>query len=487
MARKIAAFILLILTISTAFSQNNFNCYPENVYFKNVAYYKRPNYENNPFLMESHYDYINVALTLTANCTDDYERICAIYKWICDNIKYDTSYKIYDADNCFDNRKGVCQAYCNLFYHIAKSIGIRTEIIGGKSKDYYGNINSSGHAWIFAYTDDSHGILLDPTWGAGSVNGKEFIKSDDCWIWFNVSPEWMILSHFPDDESYQLLDKPMSLSKFYTLTPTNSLWIEYGLNSEVLYNKLMNGTLSMPTFYSNGEGQFKFIDIPIQESLKIGQTYTFRIKLLEQNDICIINGSTFSRTEDWEYEGNGIYSINFMPRETDYVSFNIKKNHEDIWNTMIQYEIERPCQNDWDNVNNVYPLKNPEISKVKNIHYADEWENAGIDNHKLSQLIKENNVEVLPVIYSDMGKEIRIISFPMNMILESGTTYTFTFYPKKGINWALINNDKWHKGWTESPDGKLSMTITPERGELGLYIQYGEGESYHSIIKYECE
>ena len=76
-------------------------------------------------------------------------------------------------------------------YSFTDNVSYGTEDVNGITKDFDGNI-SDGHGWIFAYTKKNYGILLDPTWGAGSVNGNEFTKSNDCWMWFNVSPEWMM-------------------------------------------------------------------------------------------------------------------------------------------------------------------------------------------------------------------------------------------------------------------------------------------------------
>lgn len=482
--RNIQYIILLfvISCVSSSYAQDN---HEEHLYFDDVTYFKKHNHKPNKYLIESNYDYINVALAITKDCSTDYEKIRAIYKWICDNIEYDVSYRIYDADNCFDKRKGVCQAYCNLFYHIAKSIGIRTEIVGGETKDYYGQNSDSGHGWIFAYTDDYHGILMDPTWGAGTVNGNKFKKNNDCWIWFNVDPRWMILSHFPDDKSYQLLDVPISINKFYSMPKVSSKWIEYGLDPIEIYNKAISDSLSIPTFYSNGEGRFKVIDMPMQKSLKIGQFYTFRIKLLENNDIAIVNDDLFYKTDEWTYEGDGIYSISFMPRKTGLLSFSIEdRNIDNYWNNLIEYDIDEPTQRDWDNVMTYYPLDNPKIKDVKNL-YIKEWNDAGVDDKRLAQLITENDVKELPIIYTNMGQNMKLVSLPINMELNVGTEYTFSFYPKKKGSWAVINEGDWFTEWQMSDDGKYTITVTPERqGKLSISVQNENDSMYYSCLGY---
>lgn len=105
----------ILFTIITLFilfhSYGNNPSLPEKLYFSHNELYKKPNYAHNPYIIESKYDFSEVASIITKGCYNDYEKICAIYKWICDNISYDTHYKIYDADRCWDERKGVCQAY----------------------------------------------------------------------------------------------------------------------------------------------------------------------------------------------------------------------------------------------------------------------------------------------------------------------------------------------------------------------------------------
>ena len=110
-----------------------------------VDYYKQPIGEKGQFVHETHYDYSEVARVITSGCTTDYEKIRAIYQWLCANISYDTSYTIRTADQCFDAKRGVCQGYCELFYQIAKAAGVTAEIVGGKSKNQYGVIGQEGH------------------------------------------------------------------------------------------------------------------------------------------------------------------------------------------------------------------------------------------------------------------------------------------------------------------------------------------------------
>lgn len=451
-----------------------------------TSYYKVPASTQKILVSPTHYDWSQAAQQLTGDCTSQYQRIRAIYKWICRNIDYDTSYRIHTADSCIEQRRGVCQAYCELFYRLAEAVGVNVEIVSGLSRDHTGAVSDSDHAWLFAYTSESRGILLDPTWGAGTVNDTKFTRSKDCWEWFCVDPEWMILSHLPYDESYQLLDDPMTEAEFRTLPVVPELWLKYGLGVHELYEKARKHTLELPTVYTKGEGDVEVIDMPRSTSLKIGQFYTFRIRMTSGRDFAIVNNDVFCKSGEWKSEGNGIYSVRFMPRDTKLLSFNLKDVSEDYWNRIFSYTIEPPAESDWAKVEKYYPLCLPEVRGVKNL-YADVWKAAGIDGHRLLSLIRKYHVKELPAIFDSKGQKLTIVSVPMTNRLKAGKSYAFEFYPRSGVKWKLVNNETWYGDWQKSDDGKLTMTIAPVDGSLRLYVQMAEGESYWSCLEYEVE
>lgn len=134
-----------------------------------------------------------------ANTVEDKAK--AIYHWLCDNIAYDTTYQIHDADRCWETKRGVCQAYCELFVHLAKAVGVTADIVIGKSKEQNGKVSDKDHSWIFVYTHGYDGIFIDPTWGAGYVNDGVFTPSPND-KWFDVDPNWLIFTHYADDSEW---------------------------------------------------------------------------------------------------------------------------------------------------------------------------------------------------------------------------------------------------------------------------------------------
>lgn len=157
------------------------------------------------------------ASTIVGNAESVEEKAKAIYDWICDNIAYDTTKQIHDAESCWKLHRGVCQAYCEIFCHIAEAVGLNADIIVGKTKNSNGVISNEKHSWIFVYTDAYKGILIDPTWGAGAVDGVKFIKNIDNSTWFNASPYWFVFSHFPDEQYWTKLDIQITEDQFMRL------------------------------------------------------------------------------------------------------------------------------------------------------------------------------------------------------------------------------------------------------------------------------
>jgi len=292
--------------------------------------------------MSSSLDYRELASKITEGCINDFQRIKAIYLWICSNISYDTDYRIYDADQCFQKRKGVCRAYCELFNKIAKCVGVRTELISGKTNKKTNK--DPGHVWLFAYIDKSYGIFLDPTWGAGYVNGPKgkeiFSFRKDHLVWFNVDPEQLILSHYPNEETWQFLDDPIKYEVFQQLPRHNELWLDYGLNYHDVYVALRHKKSKMPVFnklYQKDEDAVKLVCIPFRDTLLAGHTYTFMIKVNDEKKFWIENGGISSSYQSWCDEGNGFYSIEIKVEKAGDLKLFYNRR------LILKYSIEEPA------------------------------------------------------------------------------------------------------------------------------------------------
>jgi hypothetical protein len=109
----------------------------------------------------------------------------------------------------------VCQGYSSLLVELARRLGLRAEIVTGMGKGAFASessLDSLGHAWT-AIECENRWTLHDVTWGSGIIKNDAFVR--DCKThYFDVPPQWLIHTHFPNDYRWQLLTSPVSRGEY---------------------------------------------------------------------------------------------------------------------------------------------------------------------------------------------------------------------------------------------------------------------------------
>jgi len=162
-----------------------------------------------------------------SNFTDDLEVAEFFYHWISANIEYDYEVKnrheegLYtkeDNDNnyspyiVFERRKAVCEGYSQLFNWFMLELDIETLVIGGHIRHFTNPIvepeldQKFSHAWNVSKINGEWKII-DTTW---SEQFQTYVPD----FYFDISPENAIITHYPSEEKWQLLEKPLSLDEF---------------------------------------------------------------------------------------------------------------------------------------------------------------------------------------------------------------------------------------------------------------------------------
>jgi len=181
----------------------------------------------------------SLAAYLIEPAANEQEKARAIFRWICQNIDYDLgSYftgrlSSTKSEDVLKSRSSVCSGYSDLFSALAEEAGLETvEIRGyGKGYSYRPGQRFAGpynHAWNAVKINGSW-HLMDPTWGAGYLgkDGKYHRWFDD--HYFMTQPEQFIYDHLPEEESWQLLDRPLSQAQFEELVYVESDFFNLGL------------------------------------------------------------------------------------------------------------------------------------------------------------------------------------------------------------------------------------------------------------------
>lgn len=445
-----------------------------------------PALHSETYISETRYDWSGLAQSITSPEKTDYQKARDIYDWLTANISYDTTYSIRTADATYENRRGVCQGYCELFYRLAQAVGLRSEIIFGKSKDADGTIDDVGHAWMFVFTDGNSGILVDPTWGAGSVSDGVFERhaTDE---WFHAEPEWMIFTHFPDDPNFQLLQSAVTFDTFRRLPHFVPSLSKYGYKaSEFLSSVLSGHTPEIPDFYPAViETHSRGVKFPMEKELRVGTDYEFYIlPEVAGTRYAIINGDRLC--DEWITSGNQT-AVRFMPHTAGELSVNVKTpGEENSWTTLAKYNVAAPTADDISRLEAKHPLLSPVFAGVKDFRRS-AIEELGVDGAALLAAVKSEGITTLPSLYPQVGS--RPVKVPWNGRLRAGNTYTFAVTPGSGLDFAVINNDEWTSQWTVDPaTGLVVITATPSApGSLKISARIDETNSFYPILEYTVE
>lgn len=177
------------------------------------------------------------------NLKKDVQLARFFYYWIGHNIKYDYAFltkmennknihneylKKQDEYRVYEDRKGVCGGYANLFSWFMQDVDIEVEYITGHIRDernHYVELHSDDsfrHAWN-AIKINGKWILVDTTWGTSF----DPVQSE---FYFDIKPELAINTHFPKDSKWQLLKKPLSLEEFNKSKFVKLIWFFSGFS-----------------------------------------------------------------------------------------------------------------------------------------------------------------------------------------------------------------------------------------------------------------
>ena len=201
-------------------------------------------------------------------------------KVIAGNITNEVFASKQDEYSVYENRKGVCAGYANLFKWFMNEIDIEAVLISGHIRDernHYVELNSDDdfrHAWN-AIKLNNKWILVDSTWGT-----SEEIETSE--FYFDINPKFSIITHFPENNKWQLLEKPLSLEEFNKSQFVKPIWFKVGFTD-------------VPKLLADQEYYyFTFQDIPNNEWSVGLQFSTDNINFKGISDIKVIDQGGFT-------------------------------------------------------------------------------------------------------------------------------------------------------------------------------------------------
>jgi transglutaminase-like putative cysteine protease len=160
----------------------------------------------------------SVAHYLAQRERDPWMRVKALHDYVADRVSYDAesylahTYPPQDAQTVFRTRRSVCAGYANLMAAMGEASGDEIVVVGGDARTGGRDLTGEGHAWNAARIG-GRWTLLDATWDAGYLKDGRFVKEYSTEYLFTPA-EVHGLSHFPDEEQWQLRRPPLSRGEF---------------------------------------------------------------------------------------------------------------------------------------------------------------------------------------------------------------------------------------------------------------------------------
>lgn len=168
---------------------------------------------------------------------DPFMRVKAIHDFVVRWVSYDgealrRDYTIppQDAVATFARRTGTCDGYVQMMIALGEKLGIGMTRIVGRSRAAGAGIDGFYHSWI-GVEIGGQPYLVDPTWDAGSLFGREYRPRYSTSYLF-TPPDVFAYDHLPNDEAWSLTEPLLTEAMFLERPALSAHFFAWGLGLE---------------------------------------------------------------------------------------------------------------------------------------------------------------------------------------------------------------------------------------------------------------
>jgi len=284
----------------------------------------------------------SLAREITAKASTDSARASALYQWVATNIRYDAESflkgRITDdhAEFVYRNRIGVCAGYVALYTRMATEAGVETKSIKGYAKGY-GYASGQGtkkanHAWVGVRLENGW-KLVDPTWGAGVLRDGKF-EATFIWDYFMADPEALVLSHFPEEDEWQLVRSPLERRQFERMPAVPRTMLSIGFDPATLRRTALTPGVSEFPLIGKQMDRVRIVKAPAAGVLKNTEPVEIEVLWPGVVDVMLVNGDKWTPlSRDGErFQGN----ITAGPGTVSVVG---RRSPEAAYETLLYYQV----------------------------------------------------------------------------------------------------------------------------------------------------
>ena len=244
-----------------------------------------------------------LARSIAGEARSDSARAAILYEWVARHVRYDAPAFFRGADgresaeHVFRHRLALCGGYVALYQRLAREVGLDAVPITGYAKGvdhvFGRSTKKPNHAWLAMHIAGEW-RLLDPTWGAGVIDGRNF-EPRFTWDFFLVQPDELILSHFPEDAEWQLVDRPLDRRDFERMRLVPRTLISVGFSPEAIRATALTPDVTDFPLAGPLGGHVRVLQAPVSGTLAASSNVVVEVEWPGAAEVAMVSGGQWTQ------------------------------------------------------------------------------------------------------------------------------------------------------------------------------------------------
>lgn len=240
---------------------------------------------------------------ITGGATDEFQKVRAIFDWVSTNIRYDfatfksgyyksSAYHFKSPEDVLNKRLGICSEISKLVQEMLFQSNIESEVVDGIAIDNQ-TFEIVPHSWN-AVKLKNKWYLIDCTWASFVLNTTEIND-----FYFLTPPEQFVMTHYPNELKWTLMDNAPSLKQFQELPIIDGTFFKYATTKPPTFQiiNVSKHEVIVDNYVKKGYTQYVYVESLSGEGIGVkidpikapnGDTLSFKIRDLETGTYSLI-------------------------------------------------------------------------------------------------------------------------------------------------------------------------------------------------------
>lgn len=409
---------------------------------------------------------------LDAYHKSDYDKIHAVYDYVCRNTTYDydnlndDTYKLkYTAYAALIDKKVVCQGFAVLLYRLWLELEIDNRVISGVG-------NQEPHGWNIVYLGGKY-YNADATWDAGNSEYEYFLKSDTN---FKEHERDEIYKTDEFYHSYPMSDSDYIIGKVPEIT---SVYSQVGTSAKVTWTSV-HGADGYELFRAERPDAVEQEWI-LTKTIPDGNILQYTNNGLTEGKTYYYKVRAFVREENGTKTYSDFSNVNYMPSKVlfDNPYSNSDSRIRILWNEVAGahgYQIWRKNEDDSFSIVKTLGDKGDILTEDQGAVVA--YSNTGLESGKIyTYRMRAFSILNGKKVFGAFSDEVSVAVLPQKTTI----ILTSTKRSSVSITWNYVSGAAGYQIWrADNLNGEFSIVKSITNGDVNSYINNGliSGQTY---------